>query len=165
MEPIKTLVRAECERLLGELESCKDVVYHFPTQNPMPQVHWFEMRKMGKGWHTEIHLQCSGIVECPVASSMYDNDDGDVATKYRSLSSLKKQWTANGELFHCVVHGHFTAPATIYQLVIENLNESTKKDLVAFIKQTPVGMTHDYHLELPWVSDIPSVLYDEWEAY
>ena len=133
----------------------------------MPLVEWYEMERRGKGWsvmscHSEL-----GRVECPVARARLPDNLARQDKLYNTLSKLKLQFAGVPTTFHCVVNGHFTAPSTIYQLIILDISPERQEQLVAAIQKRNQGQGNDYdfHCELPWVSNIPPSLYAEWNSY
>lgn len=150
---------------LSELESVTDTIYRikYGHNDPVPIVHWFEMRKSGNGWCTKAYFSMNGTVECPlgrdIEEDIFRRDD------YSTLRKIKNQFDEHD--FHCVVEGHLTAPTTIYQLVVENVTVAMKEDIINYAKNNGngSGLTHDFHVNIKWVSDIPKDIYREWIAY
>ena len=156
---------------LRDIDAYDNIPITFPPPTTpgqvVPLVEWYKMERRGKGWsvmscHSEL-----GRVECPVARAHLPDNLARQDKLYNTLSKLKLQFAGVPTTFHCVVNGHFTAPSTIYQLIILDISPERQEQLVAAIQKRNQGQGNDYdfHCELPWVSNIPPSLYAEWNSY
>jgi hypothetical protein len=149
---------------MQELANLKDVEYDFGVHddyiNQIPLVHWFQMKRAGRGWSVIAHHSEFRRVESDPYARMENGAKQGLGTLHR----VRQQFEGTDGLFHCVVEGHATAPTTIFLLVIENLTPVMKLSFLAAVAKNHEGLSLTYHVEYPWPSNIPKGVYDEWMA-
>ena len=76
---------------------------------------------------------------------------------------MKDQFGAedNPNVFSCVVEGHLTAPTTIFQLVID-LKDETSKQLFIDYYEGRNTISCQYYPQWQWVDQIPLDVYNKW---
>ena len=154
---------------LDELEAIADTSYTFERDGmtqQVPQIEWFQMEKRGSGWSTVAHYcEETRRVQCPCSDSealMKVSRSDDTA----NLSKIKKYFQDFSNLFVCVVEEHMTAPTTVWQLVVWNLGANQRDALVRHLSEHGQnGETHNYHVALHWVNEIPPDVLAKWKAF
>jgi hypothetical protein len=118
----------------------------------LPHVHWFEMKKHGKGWRTVSYTAELCKVRCPLGK-----ENVQLPLKnYETLSKIRKQFS---DPFVCFVDGHLTAPSTFYQLVIDDITLEQKEVFIKFLSSNHEGLCCDYHVDIKWLDEMPVDMY------
>jgi len=127
----------------------------------------FEMEKKGSGWSCKSARVNLGkplpVFDDERLSSLSEDN------KFTTLRSIKEQFgiekylKENPLVFSCVVEGHLTAPTTIFQLVIDLKEESSKNQFIEYYKNRKTTSC-SFYPEWQWVNEIPKEKYNEWKA-
>lgn len=145
-----------------EIHAMQDIAYDLPEVEGQPPliVHWFQMKKISKGWTTKSYYRELNRLDCPLRSN---NGGFPPSERFKSLCYIKKHF-GRSQIFSLVVNGHLMAPSIVYQVVIENCTASLAGNLVQCIQKcnNGKGLTHDIHYNYAWVEDIPFKLYRKW---
>lgn len=156
-------------------EQIQDFVYDFHREQPEfapPIVHWFEMQKRGAGWTTRAYFHYQGHVACPLMNNGADPLPDEVPRQFRNMSAIRLHFreyhhVENNAVLHCVVNAHCTQPATIFQLVLENVNPAARRAFCDSVRnhQNGRGLSYSLFLRVPWVSALNKGALDEWTTY
>lgn len=151
-----------------------DIVYYF-GRPPVadgdggevgPRVHWFEMRRHGRGWSAVRRHMEDGRIECPclkeVAMPALSLDG------CRTLGELKRMSVNEEQFFSRVVVAYRRAqmePCKVYQLVISGMTEEERARLEAALREHgQSGKTHDFCAE-EWVDRVDKKRVRQWAQY
>ena len=136
---------------LDELDEITDQKFIFKTEKEIPHIHWFEMKKSGKGWRTIRYTAEFCRVQCPIG---LNDDELTDMPMYNSgnLSGIKKAFPSSA--FSCIVEGHMTAPSTLYQLVIDGITDKQKEDFLEYMKKYKHGIYCDYWIDTRWFDQL-----------
>lgn len=120
----------------------------------------FEMQKSGRGWKCK-----NGRVNTRRSFPVFGDNvlPMDDLKDFSTLNKMKAQFGAedNPYVFSCVVEGHLTAPATIFQLVIDLKDETSKHLFVDYYEGRNTTSCH-YYPQWQWVDQIPLDVYNKW---
>lgn len=136
------------------------ISFTFKAENQqIPHVHWFEMKRSGRGWKTVecsadfFHLKCP--LECEELTTM-------PLRGYETLRKIKNSFDEN--VFAFVVDGHLTAPSTLYQVVIEGVTEKQKEACLAHFRRRE-NLYCDYLFDIRWLDQLPKDRIHELTSY
>ena len=120
----------------------------------------FEMKKSGRGW--KCH---SGRVNMRRSFPVFGDNvlPMDDLKDFSTLSKMKTQFGAeeNPNVFSCVVEGHLTTPTTIFQLVIDLKDETSKQLFIDYYNERNT-ISCSYYPQWEWVDQIPLDVYEKW---
>lgn len=165
MEAERPMFRCgSCEEPPGYMGERADLVYYFgrpPSPDDGaetgPRVHWFEMKRRGRGWSAIARHMEDGRIECPCLKTQPLSAlrlDG-----CRTLSEMKRMTVGEENLLARVV---IVFNHTIYQLVVSGMTTAERDRLEAELaRHGQTGKTHDFCAQ-EWVDEIPLALYRRW---